>query len=118
MYATNGPDANIFGLEPNYGCCTANMHQGWPKFASSLWMKTPDNGLAAVAYGPCVVNTKIEGKPVRIEVQTDYPFSDTVKIFVEAEGRMPLRCESRRGLRAPMPWSNKRRRLRLNPGSS
>jgi len=91
VYATNGPDANIFGLEPNYGCCTANMHQGWPKFASSLWMKTPDNGLAAVAYGPCVVNTKIEGKPVRIEVQTDYPFSDTVKIFVEAEGRMPLR---------------------------
>ena len=29
LYATNGSDANIFGLAPNFGCCTANMHQGW-----------------------------------------------------------------------------------------
>jgi hypothetical protein len=25
-WATNGPDSNLFGLEPNFGCCTANMH--------------------------------------------------------------------------------------------
>lgn len=23
---TNEPDANIFGLEPTFGCCTTNMH--------------------------------------------------------------------------------------------
>jgi DUF1680 family protein len=23
----NEPDSNIYGLEPNFGCCTANMHQ-------------------------------------------------------------------------------------------
>ena len=52
MWSTNGPDSNLYGLEPNYGCCTSNMHQGWPKFASHLWMKTPDDGIAAVAYAP------------------------------------------------------------------
>ena len=35
---SNGPEANMFGLEPHFGCCTANMHQGWPKLCSHLWM--------------------------------------------------------------------------------
>ena len=51
-WVSNGPESNLFGLEPNFGCCTANMHQGWPKLVASLWMASPDEGLAAVAYGP------------------------------------------------------------------
>ncbi len=60
-WATNGPESNIFGLEPNFGCCTANMHQGWPKLAANLWMATPDDGLAAVVYGPSEVTTTVRG---------------------------------------------------------
>lgn len=82
VYTSNGPDANLYGLEPNFGCCTANFHQGWPKLASHLWMKTPEGGLAVVAYAPCVVETKIQGKPVKVEVKTDYPFRDSVEIVV------------------------------------
>ena len=79
MWSTNGPDSNLFGLEPNYGCCTANLHQGWPKFAAHLWMRTPDEGIAAVAYAP-------EHRPVRgprrspcsVPLETDYPFRETL----------------------------------------
>src|SRR5688500_5586998 len=28
---------NVFGLRSGYTCCTANMHQGWTKFATHLW---------------------------------------------------------------------------------
>jgi uncharacterized protein len=84
LYTDNGEDANIFGLEPNFGCCTANMHQGWPKFTSHLWMRTPE-GLAAIAYAPCSINTDVDGKAVRIDVKTDYPFDDTVNITVNAK---------------------------------
>lgn len=89
---TNGPDANIFGLEPHFGCCTANMHQGWPKFASSLWMGTEDGGLAAVAYAPCEVVHKIDGIDVTITEETDYPFNETAcfSIMTACEVEFPL----------------------------
>lgn len=84
VYVNNGPDSNLFGLEPNFGCCTANMHQGWPKFTSALWMRGPDDGLAVVAYAPCVVETSVRGEPVKVEVETAYPFRDHIEITVTA----------------------------------
>ncbi len=82
VYVSNGPASNLYGLEPHFGCCTANMHQAWPKFASHLWMKTADGGLAVVAYAPCVIETKIQGKPVKVTVETAYPFRDKITITV------------------------------------
>ena len=89
---TNGPDANIFGLEPNYGCCTANLSQGWPKFAAHLWMRTQDGGLAAVAYAPSRVEIVVDGVPVSVLLETDYPFRETLRFVVSAERavRFPL----------------------------
>jgi hypothetical protein len=82
-WTNNGDESNIFGLEPNYGCCTANLHQGWPKFVANLWMSTADHGLAAVAYGPSEVSTAVaSGTPVSIREETDYPFRETVTLTV------------------------------------
>lgn len=91
-WTSNGPESNLFGLEPNYGCCTANLHQGWPKFAASLWMKTTDEGLAAVAYAPSTVQTEFGGVPVTVALETDYPFGGTLRFIVTAEApvRFPL----------------------------
>ncbi|MBN2209775.1 MAG: glycoside hydrolase family 127 protein [Sedimentisphaerales bacterium] len=83
VYTYNGPDANIFGLEPCYGCCTANMHQGWPKFAAHLWMRHGDDGLAAVAYAPSTVKTTIKDVSVQIDLETNYPFDDTLTFTVK-----------------------------------
>jgi uncharacterized protein len=81
-WTTNGPDSNIFGLEPNFGCCTANLHQGWPKFAASLWMASDDGGLGVAAYGPAAVRTRVQGVDVAIDETTDYPFRERISITV------------------------------------
>jgi uncharacterized protein len=87
-WTTDGPESNLFGLEPNFGCCTANFHQGWPKFAASLFMlsctqdTTANDGLVAAVYAPCEVRTILRGMPVHVIEETDYPFRDTVRLAI------------------------------------
>ena len=82
---TNGSDANLFGLEPHYGCCTANFSQGWPKFAAHLWMRAEEGGIAAVAYAPSILRTEVDGVSVCITLDTDYPFREELRLTVVAE---------------------------------
>jgi hypothetical protein len=100
-WTTDGPESNLFGLEPNFGCCTTNFHQGWPKFAASLWMCSNDDGLVAALYAPCHVRTSIRSVPVDIVEETDYPFRDNIRITLNPQQpvRFPLR------LRIPA-WSD------------
>lgn len=93
LWTTNGPEANIFGLEPNYGCCTANLSQGWPKFAAHLWMRTPDGGLAAVVYAPSMATCEIQGARVEAKLETEYPFRESLhfEITTSRPVRFPLR---------------------------
>ncbi|MBI1389876.1 MAG: hypothetical protein GC154_15660 [bacterium] len=82
-WTDNGDASNIFGLEPHFGCCTANMHQGWPKFVSHLWMASRDGGLAAAAYGPSRVTAKVgRGVVVSIDETTSYPFDDRITFTI------------------------------------
>lgn len=101
-WTNNGDDSNIYGLEPNFGCCTANMHQAWPKFVKSLFMATPAGGLAAVAYGPCAATTTVaDGVPAQVIETTDYPFSGAIHFDIE----LAKPCEFELRLRIP-DWAD------------
>jgi hypothetical protein len=83
----------LFGVCTGYGCCAANFHMGWPRFAQHLWMATPDNGLAAMIFAPCEVQAEVAGGArVRIVEETAYPFADEVRLTIECDGsvRFPL----------------------------
>ena len=84
QWSTNGDQSNLFGLEPNFGCCTANLHQGWPKLVSSLWMAAADGGLTVVAYAPSEVRASLDRTVVTIEENTDYPFRGDVQFVVHS----------------------------------
>jgi DUF1680 family protein len=94
-WVSDGPESNLYGLEPNFGCCTANYHQGWPKFAASLFLLSgaaeagpaksnaaEADGLVAAAYAPCELRTLLNGTPVHIVEETSYPFRGTVHLTV------------------------------------
>jgi hypothetical protein len=95
VWTSNGPASNVYGLQPNYPCCTANLHQGWPKLVAHLWMRSQDDGLAATAYGPCTVRTTVRGVDVvdvQVDVATEYPFEGTIHVAVRSARavRFPL----------------------------
>lgn len=79
-FSTNGPYAHTFGLEPNFGCCTANFNQGWPKFALSCFMHKGDKIINSVML-PC----KLKTKDVTIKLETNYPFENKMSYYIEAE---------------------------------
>jgi hypothetical protein len=96
IYTTNRADANLYGLEPHFGCCTANMHQGFPKLATSLWVTTADGALRATTYAPCEVTIPAgagvgsSGRAAaeshgttKIRVETEYPLREDVLIAVD-----------------------------------
>jgi hypothetical protein len=85
-WVSDGPESNLYGLEPNFGCCTANFHQGWPKFTASLFMLSGaserEDGLVAAAYAPCELRTRLRGTVVHLVEDTDYPFKDSIGFTV------------------------------------
>lgn len=67
-------------------CCNPNAVRVLPQLVGGMWMAMPpEEGLAAIAYGPCEVRTAVGGVGVAIVEDTSYPFGDTVEITVTPE---------------------------------
>ena len=79
-FGTNGPDAHTFGLEPNYGCCTANFSQGWPKLALSAFMHSGNTVINSL-----MLPSVLKDKGVTIRLETNYPFENKMRYYIEAD---------------------------------
>ena len=80
IFRTNWTESHLFGLEPNFGCCTANFNQAWPKFALSAFMHSGDTVINAVP-----VPSVLDDNGVYIKLETNYPFENSFKYTVETE---------------------------------
>lgn len=80
IFRTNRGDSHLFGLEPSYGCCTANFNQGWPKLALSAFMHRDDAVVSAVML-PC----ELHDGGLHITLETAYPFENSARYTVTAE---------------------------------
>ena len=79
-WSTNGPYAHTFGLEPNYGCCTANFSQGWPKLALTPFMHSGDTVINSMMLPSVLCDEGIE-----ISLETNYPFENKMHYSIEAD---------------------------------
>ncbi|MGN1478193.1 MAG: antibiotic biosynthesis monooxygenase [Acutalibacteraceae bacterium] len=88
IFGTNGPHSHLFGLEPNYGCCTANFNQAWPKLALSAFMYNQNTVLSAVP-----IPSEVKTDAYRVTLETDYPFKN--EFLYEAEAKEPVTLKIR-----------------------
>ena len=94
---SDGGDSNLYGLEPNYGCCTANHPQGLPKFLTAQYMLTQESGLPhgilAALLGPSSVHLQLTpDNLVTIEQDTLYPFAinPTIRFHIRGQKSFPF----------------------------
>ena len=79
-WSTNGPYAHTFGLEPNFGCCTANFNQGWPKFALTPFMHNENTIINAV-----MLPSVLKDNGVMIKLETNYPFENKMHYSIDSD---------------------------------
>ncbi|MBP3446437.1 MAG: glycoside hydrolase family 127 protein [Clostridia bacterium] len=79
-FGTNGPESHLFGLEPNFGCCTANFNQGFPKLALSAFMHSGDTVINSV-----MLPSRLNADGISITIETDYPFVNKMNYTINAE---------------------------------
>ena len=72
LFRTNDSEAHLFGLEPHYGCCTANFSQGWPKLACSAFMHQGDTVINVVP-----IPSELKTEDLTVSLETNYPFENS-----------------------------------------
>ncbi len=80
-----GASGTIYKREHYPRCCMAALNRLLPLQIQSLWMARED-GIAAVLYGPCTVETELPGAgKVHVTEETAYPFEETIRLSVRTE---------------------------------
>merc|ERR1719469_566099 len=91
VWQTDGDASTGFGVDPNFGCCTANMQQGWPKLASNIFLESEDGSLTVALLLPA----KVAFKGAHVDMTTsDFPFADEVTISVTGSINLLVRIPS------------------------
>ncbi|GAB7354591.1 hypothetical protein MBLNU459_g5034t1 [Dothideomycetes sp. NU459] len=76
---------NVYGLEPNFPCCTVNHPQAYPKFVISSFVRKGMTGLVHQFLVPAIVTTAIDGGSTRVQCVTLYPFGTTLTYTITTE---------------------------------
>ena len=76
---------------PNPGteCCPGNVNRFMPNFVLNSWKQKEDK-IYSYFYSPSTIETEVNGKKVRIEEETNYPFKEEVTYKITTDGKFTL----------------------------
>lgn len=80
LFRTNNGEAHLFGLEPHFGCCTANFGQGFPKFVISAFMHSKESVINVLP-----IASELKTKDKHIIVESDYPFNNSIRYNIVSQ---------------------------------
>jgi len=99
-------------------CCTANITRMIPNYVLHSWMATPDNGVAAMLYGPSKVTIKVANNTeITITEKTDYPFDENIVLNIKTPSsvKFPLYLRIPKWCKNPVvSIDNKRVKIAVN----
>ena len=81
-------------------CCAGNVNRAMPNYVARMWMRM-EGGLAATLFGPSEVKMEVNGQPVIITEETDYPFRESISFKIKTSKPATFAL----GLRIP-EWCN------------
>ena len=87
FFATNGVEANVFGLEPHFGCCTANFGQGWPLFALSAYSYYKDSVQINI---PLSATINLDNG-LELKCESEYPFRNKVVLVSNKDTKVRIK---------------------------
>ena len=87
FFRTNSVEANVFGLEPHFGCCTANFGQGWPLFALSAYSHYKDSIQINIPLS-AIINLD---NGLVLKVESQYPFRN--KLILNSNQDVTIRLK-------------------------
>ena len=82
-FPLSGEDAGLFSLADGESLCA--LLAAWPRFAACQWMLSRDDGLFAVGYAPCQVRYRLAEASVRLNVESRYPASGSIRITLNLD---------------------------------
>ena len=86
-FRTNSVEANVFGLEPHFGCCTANFGQGWPLFALSAYSHYKDSIQINI---PLCATINLENGLV-LKCESEYPFRNKLVLLSNKDTQIRIK---------------------------
>lgn len=92
-------------------CCVPNAGRITPYFLQKAWMQQGKNTLVANFLAPCVLDTKLDGKNIRIENETDYPMENHFNFHLNLQESMRMVLKIRKPSWATSVWCSETYKL-------